>query len=51
MPDSVGGGGFPNNINVGHEHLNTVSGRTYQYQGGVYMDALNWKNCGWSNAH
>ena len=43
MPDSVGGGGFPNNINIGHEHLNTVSGLTYQYQGGVYTDALNWK--------
>ena len=43
MPDSVGGDGFPNNINIGHEHLNTVGGLTYQYQGGVYTDALNWK--------
>ncbi len=43
MPDSVGAGGFPNNINIGHEHLNIVNGLTYQYQGGVYTDPLSWK--------
>ena len=25
MPDSVGGGGFPRNINIGHEHLDLSS--------------------------
>lgn len=44
MPDSVGGGGFPNNINSGHEHLDQVSGFTYQYQGGSPVSSsLNWK--------
>lgn len=43
MPDSVGGGGFPRNINIGHEHLNLIDGFTYQYQGGVPTNALNWK--------
>ena len=26
MPDSVGAGGFPNNINIGHEHLDISTG-------------------------
>ena len=43
MPDSVGAGGFPRNINIGHEHLDLSSGFTYQYQGGVPTDVLNWK--------
>lgn len=43
MPDSVGGAGFPLNINIGHEHLDLISGLTYQYQGGVPSNALNWK--------
>ena len=43
MPDSVGARGFPRNINVGHEHLDIVSGFTYQYQGGVSSNVLNWK--------
>lgn len=43
MPDSVGGAGFPRNINIGHEHLNLSDGFTYQYQGGVPTNALNWK--------
>ena len=43
MPDSVGAGGLPSNINVGHEHLDLVSGFTYQYQGDVPSNLLNWK--------
>lgn len=43
MPDSVGAGGFPRNINIGHEHLDLSSGFTYQYQGGVPTDILSWK--------
>ena len=46
MPDSVGAGGFPRNINIGHEHLDLSSGFTYQYQGGVPTDVLNWKIIG-----
>lgn len=46
MPDSVGNGGFPNNINIGHEHLDLITGFTYQYQGGVYSNILNWKIIG-----
>lgn len=46
MPDSVGDGGFPNNINIGHEHLNLSNGLTYQYQGGAYNNILNWKIIG-----
>ena len=43
MPDSVGAGGFPRNINIGHEHLDMSSGFTYQYQGGVPTNILSWK--------
>ena len=43
MPDSVGAGGFPRNINIGHEHLDLSSGFTYQYQGDVPTNVLNWK--------
>jgi hypothetical protein len=50
MPDSVGGGGFPRNINIGHEHLNLIDGLTYQYQGGVPTDVLNWKVIGGATA-
>lgn len=46
MPDSVGAGGFPNNINIGHEHLDISSGFTYQYAGGVPSNILNWKIIG-----
>ena len=46
MPDSVGAGGFPRNINIGHEHLDLSSGFTYQYQGGVPTDILSWKIIG-----
>ena len=42
MPDSVGGS-FPNNINIGHEHLSVIDGFTYQYQGNRPQDPLNWK--------
>lgn len=46
MSDSVGGGGFPRNINIGHEHLNLIDGLTYQYQGDVPTNVLNWKIIG-----
>lgn len=46
MPDSVGGAGFPNNVNVGHEHLDLTSGLTYEYQGGTPSNILNWKIIG-----
>ena len=46
MPDSVGAGGFPNNINIGHEHLDISTGFTYQYAGGVSSNILNWKIIG-----
>jgi hypothetical protein len=42
MPDSVGGGGFPNNINIGHEHLDMSTGFTYQYLGGRSQTLSNW---------
>lgn len=43
-----GGGGFPRNINIGHEHLNIVNGLTYQYQGDSPDNSLNWKIIGGS---
>ena len=49
MPDSVGAGGFPNNINIGHEHLDISSGFTYQYTGGVSSNILNWRIIGGSS--
>lgn len=62
MPDSVGQGGFPNNINIGHEHLDMLTGFTYQYLGGVSSSRVNWKviggagsqdpdTTGWSTGH
>lgn len=49
MPDSVGGPGFPNNINIGHEHFDLISGFTYQYQGDVPGNPLNWRIVGGSS--
>lgn len=48
MPDSSGsvgnGSGFPKNVNIGHEHLDNVTGFTYQFQGGGdSQQVLNWK--------
>lgn len=48
MPDSVGAGGFPNNINIGHEHLDISTGFTYQYAGDVPSNILNWRIIGGS---
>lgn len=50
MPDSIGQGGFPNNINIGHEHLDTASGFTYQYLGGRSQLLVNWKPIGGASA-
>ena len=46
MPDSVGAGGFPRNVNIGHEHLDLANGFTYQYLGDVPQNQLNWKIIG-----
>lgn len=62
MPDSIGQGGFPNNINIGHEHLDIATGFTYQYLGGRPGQLVNWKviggaaetnpnTTGWTNRH
>ncbi len=62
MPDSTGGAGFPNNINIGHEHLNIINGLIYQYLGDRPGELVNWKpiggatnddpnTTGWSERH
>lgn len=46
MADSVGAGGFPNNINIGHVHLDMSTGLSLQYLGGRPGQVINWKPIG-----
>lgn len=41
MPDSAGEG-FPNNVNVGWEHLQISTGFIYQYVGGSPQNPASW---------
>jgi hypothetical protein len=42
MPDSAGEG-FPNNVQVGHEHLHLSTGYIYQYLGGTPSNPVSWR--------
>lgn len=41
MPDTSGEG-FPNNIEVGHEHMHLSTGKIYQYLGGSPASLSSW---------